>query len=147
MPTDTKNELLDDSMDDEVTHDSSNPSSSKNSKPNRETTKANAYESISHDCIAAFGRSLVDADLDDLDRFDALIHASLGDLFPTISKTDKPIFHIKDFAYEFFVNPDIIELVEKNKFYGKDYEYPGDHIIQVHDIANLYGNNEVRKHY
>jgi hypothetical protein len=130
MPTDTENELLDDSMDDEVTHDSSNLSSSKNS-PNRETTKANAYESISHDCIPAFGRALVDADLDDLDRFDALIHASLGDLFPTISKTDKPIFYIKDFAYEFSVNPDIIELVKKNKFYGKDYEYPSDHIIQV----------------
>jgi hypothetical protein len=147
MPTDTENELLDDSMDDEVTHDSSNPSSSKNAELNRETAKANASKSIPPHDIVAFGRAFVDADLDDLDIFDALRHASLGDLFPTISKTNEPIIYIKYSAYEFFVNPDIIELVEKNKFYGKDDEYPGDHIIQVHDIANLYGNNEVQKHY
>jgi hypothetical protein len=34
-------------------------------------------------------------------------------------------------------------LVEKNNFFGKDDEYPRDHIIHVHNIAKLYGNNEV----
>jgi hypothetical protein len=73
MPTNTKNEPLDDSMDDEVTHDSSNPSSSKIVESNREGAKANASKSIPPYDTAAFGRALVDADLDGLDKFDALI--------------------------------------------------------------------------
>jgi hypothetical protein len=136
MPTENENELLDDSMDDEVTHDSSSPSFDKNSEPNRETAKANASKLIPLDCIAAFGRAFVEADLDNLDRFDSLIHASLGDLFPIISKTDEPIVCIKDPAYEFSVNPDIIELVEKNNFCGKDDEYLM-HVKCIHNFCTL----------
>jgi hypothetical protein len=83
----------------------------------------------------------MEGDLNDLDEFDSLIHASLGYLFPIDKKPDAPIVYIKDPAYKFSVNPEITELVEKNKFYGKDEEYLGDHIIHVHNIANMYGNN------
>jgi hypothetical protein len=82
MPTDNDNELLDGSMDDEETNDSSNPSSDKNYELDRETARANAFKSLSSDSIAAYGRAFVEVDLDDLDRFDSLIHASLGYLFP-----------------------------------------------------------------
>jgi hypothetical protein len=54
----------------------------------------------------------MDLDLDDLDNFDAIMHTSLGDLFPTASKTDEPIVYIKDSASEFSVKPDVIELVD-----------------------------------
>jgi hypothetical protein len=63
-----------------------------------------------------------------------------------LKKSNAPIVDIKDPTYKFSINPKIIELVEKNKFYGNDEEYPGDH-IHVHTIANLYGNNDVLKQY
>jgi hypothetical protein len=63
-------------MDDEVTNDSSNPSSNKKSEVDRETTRANAFKAVSHEYIVAFGRAFVEGDLNDLDRFDSLIHAS-----------------------------------------------------------------------
>jgi hypothetical protein len=68
-------------MEYKVTNDSSNPSSNKNSKLDRETAKATASKSLSPDCIVAFGRAFVEEDLDDLDGFHSLRHASLGDLF------------------------------------------------------------------
>jgi hypothetical protein len=81
MPTNTRSELLDDSMDDETTPHSSNPSSSKNIEPNRETIIIKASKSmLPYDCVA-FGRDFMDMDLDDLDRIDALMHTSLGYLY------------------------------------------------------------------
>jgi hypothetical protein len=35
-------------------------------------------------------------------------------------------------------------LVEKNKFYGKEDECPGKHIVGVHDISNVFGKEEVK---
>jgi hypothetical protein len=89
----------------------------------------------------------MDMDLDDLYSFDALVHTSLGDLFPIASKTNEPIVYIKDSAYEFSVDPEIIKMVENKKFYGKEDEYPGEHIVMVHDISNVFGKDEVQKHY
>jgi hypothetical protein len=54
---------------------------------------------LPHDC-SAIGRAFMDMDLD---NFDALFHSSLGDLFPTASKTNEPLVYIKDTAYEFFL--------------------------------------------
>jgi hypothetical protein len=33
------------------------------------------------------------------------------------------------------------------KIYGKDDEYPGEHIAMVHDISNICGHDEAQKHY
>jgi hypothetical protein len=128
MPTDNDNELLDDSMDDKVTHDSSNPSSNKFFEPDREIAKANAFKSLPPDCIAAFGRAFMEADLDDLDRFDSLIHAFME-------------------AYEFSVNTKAIEWVEKRKLCGGDDEYLAENMGLLHEIYNLYGNDKLQKHY
>jgi hypothetical protein len=32
-------------------------------------------------------------------------------------------------------------------FFRKDDEYPAEHIVMVHEISNLYGHDEVQKHY
>jgi hypothetical protein len=84
--------------------------------------------------------------LSDLDEFDYMVNAALGDFSHPIDKKI-PIVCIKDPDYKFCVNPEIIELVEKNKFYGNDEEYPGDHMLQVHNLADLYGNNDKMKQY
>jgi hypothetical protein len=57
-----------------------------------------------------------------------------------------PIVYIKDPNFEFSINPEVIELVEKSKFYG-DEEYPGDHMLSMHNLADLYGNNDKMKQY
>jgi hypothetical protein len=146
MPNDTRNELLDKNVDDEETPDLSD-SSSRTVEPSRETIITNASKSIfPHDC-AAFSRAFVDMDLDDLDKFDALIHTSLRNLFPIASKDDEPIIFIKASAYEFSIKTEAIEWVEKRKFHGRDDEYHAEHIVMLHDISNLYGNDEVPKHY
>jgi hypothetical protein len=89
----------------------------------------------------------VEGSSSDLDEFDSLIHVALGDLYCIVKKSDAPIVYIEDPAYKFSDNPEIIELVEKNKMYGNDEDYLGDHIMHVHNIANLYGNNNVLKQY
>jgi hypothetical protein len=147
MSMPNNNELSDDSRDDEVTNDSSNPSNNKNSKLDKETTKANAIIALSPESIIAFGRAFVEGSLSGLDEFDSLIHASIGDLFPLIKKPDAPIVYIKDPAYKFYVNTEAIEWVVKRKFYGRNDEYPAEHMLMLHEISNLYGNDEVPKHY
>jgi hypothetical protein len=76
----------------------------------------------------------MDLDLDDLDNFGAIMHTSLGDLFPIASKTDEPIVYIKDSASKFYVKPDVIELVEF--FHGIEDVYPSEHIVRVHDMSH-----------
>jgi hypothetical protein len=147
MTTDTDNKLSDDSVDDEVTNNSSNPSSNKNSELDKETTKSNIIKVLSPESTAAFSRDFVEGSLSDLDEFDYMINAVLGDYLYPINKKSVPIVYIKDPNYAFSINPEIIELVEKNKFYGNDEEYPGDHMLQVHKLANLYGNNDKMKQY
>jgi hypothetical protein len=147
MPTDNDNELSNDSMDDEVTNDSSNPSSNKNSDMDRETIKSNAIKALSRESIAAFSRAFVEGDLNDFDEFDSLIHTSIGDLFPLVKKPDAPIVYKKDPAYKFSVNTEAIEWVGKRKFYGRNDEYQAEHMLMLHEISNLHGNDEVQKHY
>jgi hypothetical protein len=147
MTTDTDNKLSDDSVDDEVTNNSSNPSSNKNSELDKETAKSNAIKALSPKSIAAFSRAFVEGSLSDFDEFDYMINAALGDYLYPINKKIVPIVYIKDPDYEFSINPEIIELVEKNKFYGNDEVYPGDHKLQVHKLANLYGNKDKMKQY
>jgi hypothetical protein len=113
MPTDNDNELSDDSVDDEVTNNLSNPSSNKNSKLDEETAKANAIKALSPESIAAFSRAFVEGSMSDLDEFDYLINSALGDLYPIVKKSDALIVYIKDPAYKFSVNPEIIELLRK----------------------------------
>ena len=38
-------------------------------------------------------------------------------------------------------------MIESNKFYGKDEEYPLEHLERVTELADLFGKNEVEKRY
>ena len=38
-------------------------------------------------------------------------------------------------------------MVEDKKFYGKDEEFPFEHIAGLEDIAYLFGKNESQQHY
>jgi hypothetical protein len=54
--------------------------------------------------IVAFGRDFEEGDLNDLDEFGSLIHASLADLFPIDKKPDALIVYIKDPPYKSSIN-------------------------------------------
>jgi hypothetical protein len=86
MSMHTDNELSDDSTDDEVINDSSNPSSKKNSELDKKTAKVNAIKALLPESVAAFSRAFVEGSLSDLDEFDYMINAALGDFLYPIDK-------------------------------------------------------------
>ena len=49
--------------------------------------------------------------------------------------------------YEFSVDPEIIEKAEKFKFYGRDNEFPFEHIVVWHDLSVLFGRDEIHQRY
>ena len=59
-----------------------------------------------------------------------------------------PAIKINDKDYEFNVDPEIIERAEKSKFYGREDEFPFDHIADLHDLSVLFGKDEInQRHY
>ena len=42
---------------------------------------------------------------------------------------------------------EIIEKTEKFKFYGRDNEFPFDHIMALHDLSVLFGKDEIHQRY
>ena len=67
--------------------------------------------------------------------------------FPVAKKMNAPAIKIKDKDYEFSVDPEIIEKAEKFKFYGRDNEFPFEHIAVLHDLSVLFGKNEIHQRY
>ena len=57
-----------------------------------------------------------------------------------------PIF-VTDKDYEFFVDPDIITLVESDRFYGYESENVVAHLTKLNDIATLFTNDEKNRYY
>ena len=57
-----------------------------------------------------------------------------------------PIF-VTDKDYEFSVDPKIISLVESDPFHGYESETVIAHLAKLHDIANLFTNEEKIHHY
>ena len=57
-----------------------------------------------------------------------------------------PIF-ITDKDYEFSVDPEIISLVESDPFHGYESETFIAHLAKLHEIANLFTNEEKIRHY
>ena len=45
------------------------------------------------------------------------------------------------------MNREIIERVEASKFYGKDEEYPYDHLMNLDEIACVFGRTKIQQHY
>ena len=52
-----------------------------------------------------------------------------------------PIF-VTDKDYEFSVDPELITLVEFDRFYGYEYETVVAHLAKLNDIATLFAHEE-----
>ena len=89
----------------------------------------------------------MNADLDDLDEFEASLSSCLEDFFPNARKTEAPVIDIKDKYYKFNVEPEKIERAEAIKFYGREDELPWEYLINLSELANLFGNTEIQKRY
>ena len=155
MSTSTEKDLLDDGQDKEGTPDLSKSLSNndiefehdKNELVKENDIDASSKETPSEEDIA-FTKAFMSLDLDDLDKFEASLSTfALGELFPVASKCNEPAIFIKDKDYEFEVNPEIIERVEASKFYGKDEEHPYEHLMNLDDIACLFGKTEIQQRY
>ena len=57
-----------------------------------------------------------------------------------------PIF-ITNKDYDFFVDPELITLVESDPFYGYESETIVAHISKLNDIATLFTNDEKSRYY
>ena len=57
-----------------------------------------------------------------------------------------PIF-IDDKDYEFFVDPELITLVESDPFHGYEIETVVAHLIKLNDIATLFAHDEKIRYY
>jgi hypothetical protein len=88
----------------------------------------------------AFTEAFMNIDLDDLDKFEASMSSYLGDLFVVARESEAPVIYIKDKDYEFDVGPEKIEKVEAIKFYGRADELPYEHLINLTELANVFGN-------
>jgi hypothetical protein len=89
----------------------------------------------------------MNAKLDDLDEFEARLSICLDDLFLDARKTEAPMICIKDKDYEFNVEPEKIERAEAIKFNGREDELPWEHLINLSELANLFGNTEIQKYF
>ena len=54
---------------------------------------------------------------------------------------------VPDKDYEFFVDPDIITLVESDSFYGYESETVVAHRTKLNDIAALFTNDERSRYF
>jgi hypothetical protein len=89
----------------------------------------------------------MNAKLDDLDEFECSLSSCLEDFFPNARRTEAPVIYIKDKDYEFNVEPEKIERAEAIKFYGKEDEIPWEYLINLCELANLFGNTDIQRRY
>jgi hypothetical protein len=94
-----------------------------------------------------FTENFMNTELDDLDEFEASLSSCLEDFFPDARKTKAPVIYIKDKDYEFNVESEKIERAEAIKFYGREDELPWEYLINISELANLFGNTEIQRRY
>jgi hypothetical protein len=94
-----------------------------------------------------FTETFMNMELDDLDEFEASLGSCLDDLFHVARETEAPMIHIKDKDYEFNVDPEKLEKAEAIKFNGREDELPWEHLINLFELANVFGNTEIQKRY
>ena len=99
---------------------------------------------------AAFSKAFIEMDLDDIDKFKESMELAIGEFFyvdPASYEPFESAIYIKDKDYEFNVDTEIIKIIESDKFRGEEEEYPMEHLEKLAEYANLFGKNEVEKHY
>jgi hypothetical protein len=149
MSANIESNLLGGSRDKEVTRDSSKSPSIDDVESELDD---NEY-SDNDDCEIEskedliFTRDFMSRSLEDLDKLDRYKDTPLDEFFPAASKSNEPAIYIKDKDYEFSVDPKIIIKDENFKFYGKNNEFPFEHIAALHDLSVLFGKDEIQQGY
>ena len=82
------------------------------------TTSPSSRTSSSPEDIALV-KAFKEFDLSNPDSFDAIYNATLEEMLLTKGNEYEPAIFIKDEAYHFSIDPDVIKRVEETKFYGK----------------------------
>jgi hypothetical protein len=94
-----------------------------------------------------FNKAFMNVKLDDLDEFEASLSSCLDDLFLDARKVEAPVIYIKDKDYEFNVETKKIERAEDIKFNGMEDELPWEQLINLSELANVFGNTKIQKRY
>jgi hypothetical protein len=85
--------------------------------------------------------------LEDSDKLDDYKNISLDEFFPAASKSKGSAIYIKDEGYEIRVDLEIIKKAESFKFYGKNNEFPLEHMTALHELSALFGKDEIQQRY
>ena len=146
MSINTETELLGDGTDEVGTPDSSSPLSNDDVDELYDCNDPASSSKFTKEDLA-FSKAFMSMDLDDLDKLEASMNTTLGELFSVAREAYESAIYIKDKDYEFNVDIEIIEIIESNKFYGKDEEFPYEHLERLTELADLFGKTEIEKHY
>jgi len=116
---------------------------------NQTKTRASTSDSpmSTREAELAYSRIFMSIDSNDLEGLDAFVRTPLAEMFKIASNYCEPAIYVRDEAYDFFVDPEMIKIVEKNKFYGKEEEFLAKHLTNLMKIAMLLGKDEIHQHY
>ena len=92
-------------------------------------------------------KAFMSPDYDEMDKLVSYINSPLGDFFPVTDKMNGSAIKINDKDYEFNIDPEFIERVEKSKFYGREDEFPFDHVADLHELSELIWKGEINQRY
>ena len=99
-----------------------------------------ANRSKFNEADAAFTKAIIEMDCDDIDKLKESLELAIGEFYYVDHVSYELAIYIKDKDYDFNVDTEIIKIVESEFFYGREEEYPFEY-------ANLFGKNEIEKHY
>jgi hypothetical protein len=95
----------------------------------------------------SFTNSFMNPDNDAFDKLDYFEHVPVQDWFSIYKDFCEPAIYIKDDAYNFIVDPEVITMVERDKYYGKEEECPAEHMTRIMSLATALDKDEVKQHY
>jgi hypothetical protein len=95
----------------------------------------------------SFTNAFMNPDNDALNKLDSFENVPLQDWFSIDKDFCEPAIYIKDDAYNFTVDLEVITMVEKDKYYGKEEECPVEHMTRVMILTTALGKDEVKQHY
>lgn len=83
----------------------------------------------------------------DIGKLSRYFNLPLEECFSVNDEINAPAIKIKDKDYEFSVDPEMIEKAEESKFYGREDEYPFEHMSDLHELSVLFGKDEISQRY
>ena len=86
-------------------------------------------------------------DYDEMDKLASYLNSPLDDFFLVTDKMNGSAIKVNDKDYQFNIDPEHIERVEKSKFYGREDEFPFDHVADLHELSEAIGIGEINQRY